>query len=142
MVEIRMRNTRLRSGINIALATLFVVLLVYLLISHASKGFEVRRIESQVEILEQDVTKKQQEYTGLLAKLEYERKNLTAQQMVQRSMELQELRKSLSGSQEQLTERRERLDGLTGERRRAVYAMIFATVGFLLILWVHYIINY
>ncbi len=142
MSEIHERNRPLRLAVNVALIVAYIVVAVWQLALMAAEDRRISTLDEQMPILEHDVAVKEQQFLTEQTLLEMTRKELTAQEAVEKSQELQEMRESLEGSREQLAAKQEERSDLQQRKRNHNLVLIVGIMVLAVLLWVNWMINY
>ena len=142
MVEVRLHNPKLRLAVNIILTVLFAAFFIYCAILIASESSTLKKLRARVDILQEDVLKKQEALFAEQRKFEQARSQMSPRQMVDASFELERQRDSLAGSQDQLADLETQRGETAHWRLFHIYWLIFTLIAFPVVFWINYALNY
>jgi len=142
MVEIRERNPKLRLAINILITIAFLGTLAFFAWNLVAHNLEAQRLQREIRILQEDHELKHREYVIQENNFKKRRSQMSSKEMVETSLNLQQLDQSLKVLSENLTNRMNALESEQDQMRRSIYGLIFTVVGYAVVMWINYIINY
>lgn len=142
MVEIKLHNPKLRLVVNLTLAVIFSAFFLFTVVIIARDCIRAHRLEGRVAILKDDVLKKQEALFAAERKSEQTRARMTPREMVEASLQLQDQRQKLSGSQKQLAALEEQSERTSRLRLLHVYWLLFTLIGCPIVFWVNHTLNY
>jgi len=142
MVEIRERNPKLRLAINILITIAFLGSLGFFVWNIISHKLEAQRLGKEIRVLQEDYELKHREYVIQEDNFKRRRAQMSSREMVETSLNLQQLDQSLKVLSQNLTNRMNALEEEQDQMRRSIYAVIFCVVGYVVVMWINYILNY